>query len=152
MDEAMRIGVLEEKIVQFGYRLDAQCRSYLEALESMTVRVASLEERISGERGLWYRATKIESELEHLKRLPEMVQRLSDMAQQNAIMLQSLAEHRARSMTGFQQLGVTVISGILIAIILHLLIPKHAPFSEELRMLKQQQQQQVPSQNGAGGQ
>ena len=151
MDEALRIGVLEEKIVQFGYRLDAQCRSYLEALESMTVRVANLEERISGERGLWYRATKIESELEHLKRLPEMVQRLSDMAQQNAIMLQSLTEHRARSMTGLQQLGVTVISGILIAIILHLLIPKHAPFSEELHMLKQQQQQ-VPSQNGAGGQ
>ena len=149
MDEAMRIGVLEEKITQIGYRVDAQCRSYLEALESMTVRVANLEERISGERGLWYRATRLESDLEHLKRLPEMVQRLSDMAQQNALMLQTLSEQRARSMTGFQQLGVTILSGVVIAIILHLIIPKHTPFSEELRMLKQQQQQQAPSGEGA---
>lgn len=138
MTTELRLDALEKLQQQLIGRFEGQCHSYLEALETMTARVATLEERIIGERGLWFRATRIEMDLEHLKRLPDMVQKLSETSQHNALLLQTLAEARTRQLSGVQQIGVTILSGIILGILLHLLVPKPTPHVVDVKELQQQ--------------
>lgn len=113
-----QIGILRARHEEIAKRLEAQTVIHQQAVDKIMHGVMTTHDRLYGENGTFIQVKLMSEEVKGLARLPEMVSQLTMACGENARQIRELTEKRSKNVTWWQQLLLTVLAGLILAVTL----------------------------------